>query len=420
MDSPRKLLIGYDLCEDLTQISCFSYKTMEPIPLSAQEGEEDYMLPTVLCLKTETKQWLIGEEAISCAAGGSGELVEQFLHKVQSEKEIEVGGQCYPVISLLEKYFRKTLTLVKNYFPTEQITKLVVTLRRTEPILVDKIYEALSLLGVEKDRAVVMSHAGVALYYALSQEKSLWMNDVGLFEFHREGLFFYQIQINRRTKPMIAGLTRKDYSDILNINMLKQKGSNPAYLFENIANNALYKQIITTLYLTGNGFEGEWAQEVIRSLCMGRRVFLGQNLFTKGACYTAKELTEDAALKEFILLTDDMITSCVAVWVYRDTAFRELPLTQAGENWYEVNKSVEVIQEKEAQLEIICKNIMTRETVREIIPLGQFPKRPDRMTRLRINLTCRDKSTGIITITDLGFGDIYPATWQSAEVMIHL
>lgn len=420
MESPRKLLVGYDLCEDFTQISCFSFKTMEPTPIGVREGDENCMLPTVLCLRGDTRQWLIGEEAISCVAEGTGALVEHLLDKVQAEDEVELFGQRYSPVSLLEKYLRKTLMYIKNYFPTEQITKLVVTVRSTEPIFVDRIYEALALLGLEKDRAMVMSHAGVYLYYALSQDKSLWMNDVGLFEFHKEGLLFYQLRLNRRSNPVIAGLIKTDYSDILNVNMLKQKGSNPAYLFENVSNNALYKQIISTLYLTGSGFEGNWAQDVMKELCVGRRVFLGQNLFTKGACYAAKEMSGDSALKDFVLLNDDMITSNIAVRVYCDTAFQELPLTKAGENWYDVNKSIEVIREKGAQLEIILKNIMTRETSREIIGLDQFPDRPDRMTRLKLCLNCRDKLTGVITITDLGFGEIYPATGQTVELTINL
>jgi hypothetical protein len=280
---------------------------MEPTPIGVREEDENYMLPTVLCLRGDMRQWLIGDEAISCVAEGTGSLVEHLLDKVQAEDEVELFGQRYSAVSLLEKYLRKTLMYIKNYFPTEQITKLVITVRNTEPKLVDRIYEALALLGLEKDRAVVMSHAGVYLYYALSQDKSLWMNDVGLFEFYKEGLSFYQLRLNRRSNPIIAGLMKTDYSDILNINMLKQKGSNPAYLFENVANNALYKQIISTLYLTGIGFEGNWAQDVMKELCVGRRVFLGQNLFTKGACYAAREMSEDAVLKDFILLNDDMI-----------------------------------------------------------------------------------------------------------------
>lgn len=445
MDTPRKVIVGYDLCDDFTQICCYSYKTMEPIPISVQEGEEDYRIPTALGVKTETRQWLFGEEAVRCAAAGTGVLVEHLLEKVQAGEEVEILGQSFTGITVFEKYLRKTLTLIKNYFPTEPITKLVVTVRNTEPVFVDKVYEALAMLGIEKDRAVVMSHAGVYLYYALCQDKSLWMNDVGLFDFNEEGLGFYQIHMNRRSIPMVAGLTKTDYSDTLNFTMLKQlksrsagislpvadpssqalagrtpDGINIAYIFENIANKALYKQIITTLYFTGCGFEGGWAEDTIKGLCVGRRVFLGQNLYTKGACYAAKELSGDRTLGDFILLSDDMVTKSISVRVYSDASYKDIMLTQAGENWYEVNKCIEVIPEGDAELEIVLKNIMTRDITRKSIPLNQFPKRPDRMTRLKLALTCRDKSTAIITITDLGFGDIYPGSEQTMELSVEI
>jgi hypothetical protein len=420
MDTPRKVIVGYDLCEDYTQISCYSYKTLEPIPISERMGEENYLIPTVLCAKTDTRQWLFGEEAVACAKNGAGELVEHLLSKVRAGEEVELFHTSFSGLALLEKFLRKSLTLIKNYFPTEQITKLVVTVRNTEPEFVDKIYEALALLGLEKDRAIVMSHAGAYLYYALSQDKSLWMNDVGLFDFSAEGLMYYQMRMNRRSRPMIAGLTKTDFTASLDYDVPGQKNSNAPYIFENLANTALYKQIVSTLYFTGSGFEGGWADGVIKGLCTGRRVFYGQNLFTKGACYAAKELSGDRKLNDILLLNDDMITSSVAIRVYSDTKFVEMPLAEAGEIWYEVNKSLEVIPEGTAELEVILKNIMTRDVNYEKLALNQFPERPDRMTRLEINFTCKNKTGGIIKITDLGFGEFYPGTGSGMEFSLEI
>ncbi len=420
MDTPRKLIVGFDLCEDFTQISCYSYKTLEPIPISTGEGEEFSPIPTVLCVKKDTKQWLYGDEGIACAASGAGILIDHLLDRVLTGEEVEIFQQRFTPVALLEKFLRKSLTLIKNYFPTEPITKLVVTVQSTHLTLVDGIYEALALLGLEKDRAVVLSHASAYLYYALCQDRSLWMNDVGLFDFTEEGLHFYQIRMNRRTKPMIASLTKTEFTETLNIEMLKNKSNNPAYIFENLANTVLYKQIISTLYFTGSGFDGGWSEDVIKGLCVGRRAFMGQNLFTKGACYAAKELSGDKTLNDFILMNDDMISTSIGLRVYCDTKYQEIPLAGAGETWYEVYKSIEVIPEGDAELEIVLKNVMTRDAIREKIRLTQLPERPDRMTRLEINLTCKDKSTGIIMVTDLGFGEIYPETGCILEFSIEI
>ena len=420
MDTIKKLIVGYDLCEDYTQISCYSYKASEPVPIGIREEDEQNLIPTALCVKADTRQWLFGEEALACGADNGGIVVDHLLDKLIKGESIQIYDQTFHPEALLEKFLRKTLMLIKRYFPTEQISKMVVTVRNTSPELVESIYSALEQLGLEKDRVVVMGHSGAYLYYALSQDKSLWMNDVGLFDFSQEGLLYYQIKLNRRAKPMIACLTKTDYSHDLNYQSLKHKQENHAYIFENIANAALYKKLVTTLYFSGAGFHGGWADETIRNLCTGRRAFMGQNLFTKGACYAAKELSGDRKLEEFILLNDDMITTIVAVRIYRDTKFQEEILAEAGETWYEVNKSIEVIPEGESELELILKNVLSKEIVREKIRLIGLPDRPDRMTRLEINFTCKNQSTGVIRVNDLGFGEIYPETGCILETTIEI
>ncbi|MBE5966352.1 MAG: hypothetical protein E7255_05225 [Lachnospiraceae bacterium] len=419
MDTPRKLIIGYDLCEDVTQISCYSYKKQEPITIG--QTEEDYSpIPTVLCIKQETKQWLFGEEAKACAAAGEGSRIDSLLDKIITGEEVTIFNQKFNGILLLEKFLRKTLMLVKNYFPTEPITKLVVTVRDTQPVLVEGIYQALSMLGIDKDRAVVMGHAGAYLYYVLSQERSLWLNDVGLFDFSTQGLSYYQISFNRRTKPIVASLSRKDLTEQLSYDMLDSKEIDIEYVFKTLADTLLFKQIISTLYFTGKGFEGGWAEEVIKSLCTGRRAFLGQNLYMKGACYAAKELSGDRMLENYILLNDEMITSSIWIRLYADAKMTEVPLTEAAIPWYEVNKSIEVIAEDEAEIALIIKNIMTREILCEKLVPSHLPERPKRMTRLEINLTCTSSSKAKLTVTDRGFGAFYPETGRVWEFLLEI
>jgi hypothetical protein len=115
-----------------------------------------------------------------------------------------------------------------------------------------------------------------------------------------------------------------------------------------------------------------------------------------------------------------MLTGSVGVRVYKDTKIQEVILAEVGDLWYEVDKSIEVIPEGEAELELILKSIMTREVIREKIHLTKLPNRPERMTRLEINLTCSNQSTGVIKINDLGFGEIYPEIGCITEFTIEI
>lgn len=420
MEGKKKIIIGYDLCEDFSQISCYSYKTFEPIPISQDENEEYEMIPTVLCLHRERIQWLYGSEALAASEAGEGILVDHLLSKLKNKEVIEIYGQRMTGITLMEKFLRRTLTLVKRYFPGQAITSLVITLEDMDPVIVDGIYTALAMLGIDRDRASIISHGDSYLHYALNQDKSLWLNDVGLFDFTAEGLSYYQISINRRARPMIAMLKKKDFSDTINYELVKQKPTKIGYVFENIANTVLYKQIISTLYFTGKGFEGSWTEDTIKRLCIGRRGFLGQSLYTKGACYAAKEFSGDENLNEFILLNEDMILTTIQVRVYSDAKTKELTLTEAARPWFEVNESIEVIPDHENQMEMILTNVISREVIRQRFPVEHLPERPNRMTRLKINVTCLRRDLAKITITDLGFGDLYPGVGVIGEYRMEL
>ena len=371
-------------------------------------------------MRTDTKQWLYGDEAISCAGNGTGVLVEQILSKIRNNEVVELLETQFSAVSLLEKFFRKSLVLIRNHFPTDPITKLVVTVPDAEPEFVGRIYEALFQLGLEKDRALVISHAGAYLYYALNQDRALWSNDVGLFDFNQDGLSYCQIQINRRVKPMVAGLVKTDLSKEFNQEVLLNKEINSAYLFENIANTVLHRQLINTLYFTGEGFEGGWADEIIKKLCVGRRGFVGQNLFTLGACFAAKELSGDTKLQDVLLLNDDMVTTSAAIRVYLDTKYVELPLLEAGQIWYEAKKGIEVIPEGEPEFELILKSIMSKETVKQILRLEPGLKKMDRTTRLRIDFSCESKELAVIKVTDLGFGELFQGTGKETIYRIRI
>lgn len=420
MENHRKLIVGYDLAEDYSQICCYSYKTFEPVTISVNEDESGGMIPTVLGINTETRAWYIGQQAKDLPVDNQGFVIDGLLEKVKNGASVEILGQRITGEELLEKYLRKTLSLLKHSFPNESITYLVITVDEMDERLSAAIYQALSLLGIDRDRAMVMNRGGAYLYYALSQEKALWMNDVGLFDFNAKGLFYYQISINRRTTPMIAAMEMKDFSEQLSMSMVEDETFDFGYVFGRIAEQVLHKQIVTTLYFTGQGFEGVWARDAIKSLCTGRRVFLGQNLYSKGACYGAKELSGDTKLENLILLNNDMLLHSISLKLYCDGAMKDMMISDIGTLWYEMKQSVEVLVEAKGELELSLRNIITRENRREVIELDQLPKREGPRTRLHLSFSMEQKSKLLIRVEDLGFGEIHQSTGLFWEYRIDI
>ena len=257
------------------------------------------------------------------------------------------------------------------------------------------------------------------MYYAVSQSKELWANNVGLFEYDEDGLKYTNLTVDKRTLPYIVGTDTQDLSHIMSYEALEEN-QDIEYMFLNTANTILHKKMVTTIYVTGKGFEKAWATEALRKLCNGRRVFRGQNLFTKGACYAARALTEEEKLKEFIFLDDDMLTSDISITTYHDAKIHDVVLARAGTLWSDIDASIDIIPDNEDEIQITDRNILSRETRAHILSLSGFAARENKMTRFTVRIRFADRNTCIVTLKDNGFGEFSPSTNRIWERYIKL
>lgn len=422
MTEERKLLVGFDFCNDFSQISCYSRKSFEPESICYTDDDTKYMIPTVLGVRKDTKEWLFGEEAIAKAKLDQAVLIDQFVDRICRSEEFYVFDVKVAPETILEKFFRKCLSLLKRYYPNDMVAKLVVTIPVLDMNLIKLIYKALEALSLEKDRVSIQSHSQSAVNFAMSQSRDLWMNDVGIFDFEDRGLQYYQIKIDRKHVPMMITVKHKDLSDTLSFDLLEDLNDRESlsYIFENLAKSVLYKQLVTTLYMTGKGFEGSWADEVFKHLCAGRRVFKGQNLYTKGACYYARQLSGEGKTEEFIYLTEEMVASSIGITVYKDAHLSEYTLVNAGTLWYEANCQVQLIVDDMDEIVISVQDLYSKEVHNHSISLESLEKRPPKMTRIDLRITFDDPNTCVVTVKDMGFGEYFPSTNQVLEQTIML
>lgn len=417
----RNLLVGYDLCDDFSGISCFNPKTFEPESICIGKDPNKFLIPTVVGVKKDTKEWVYGEDAIALEKDGYGVIVSNLVEKVRLGNEVTVLGSSFSPITLLEKFLKKTLLLLKIYYPSNSIQRIVITVKELDKKIVNGIYAALMSLGIDKDRAFIQSHDQSYEYYTLSQPKELWMNDVALFDFNEKGLSYSQINIVRNMTQNIVSTTKKDYSEILSYDMLiegsKERISN---VFLNISKSVLHKQIVSTIYVTGKGFEGDWSDDALIELCKGRRVFKGNNLYTRGACYTARELADNPKLSEYIFLGDEMIKYSLALQGYYNAKSSDIILMKETSNWYDVSEKLYVILDETDCINITLRDAWNRDRRSETLKLDGIPKRPNKTTRIEIRLKCLNSTTVILTAKDKGFGELYPSSYRIWEKEIKL
>lgn len=422
MTEARKLMVGLDLSDQITQLSCCCVGKEGVVPIGRLMGRErEYECPTVLSYHPQKKEWLFGTEAIVEADKGNVLLFRHMIQQISQKKEVTAGDMTITGTDALTRFFVKLLSCLKEYYPNETILKLVVTVADKNDNLVHAIVEAMQQIGIDEDRLVIQLHRQSYMYYALSQKRELWMNDVGLFEFGREGMFYSQIHIDRRNVPYIVGVRQRDLTDTLNWDMMEHDNSfRMEYAFINLANTQLHKQMVTTIYVTGEGFEGEWADIALKQLCTGRRVFRGSNLFTKGACYAAREFAGQGQMEDFLFLDEDMIYSNISLQVYHDAKIQEVMLAKAGTPWKDIDVSIDVIPDGEEELQMTTQNVLHHETKVHLLSLEGFEDRPNKMTRYTVRLRFADAAHCIVTLKDNGFGEFCPSSNRIWERYLNL
>lgn len=397
--SERTLLLGYDLGEEKTQMAVYDRKTMEPLLIGQTEDNPEAWIDTEIV--SENRPPLTG-----------------FLTRIRLEEEIRVDGKVSHPVNLLAYFFRKTLSLTRQQYPGETIRQLVVTVADAGQQFVSLLYEALEQLGIGRDRALVISHKQAFMYYVLYQKRELWVNDVGLFDYGNDQCKYYQMQVDRSKNPILVGIQEKDYSDALNLSETGEE--HQAAVFENIVYGAIHKQLLSTLYMTGDGFEGDWADPVFRKLCVGRRVFKGSNLYVSGACYAARETGDTQKLADYLLLDEDMISSHLSIQVYTDARQEERQLARAGTPWYMVDHELSLIPSGDNEITLTAQNIFDHREKQFMLELEPVMGRLDRRCRLSLRVRFASPKQCIITLKDEGFGEFFPTSNRVWEKTLDL
>lgn len=264
----------------------------------------------------------------------------------------------------------------------------------------DLFWKIAPKLGLEKDQFMVIDHKASFYYFVLNQPEELWLHDVYLFEYEQKSLHYYWLNRNMRTTPQVVTIGESNRFTL---------NANPDMDFLKLQQEAFENKVISSVYLVGDGFDGDWMKSSLTYLCRGRRAFVGNNLFSKGACYAASVRGQEADWP-YIYMGENEMKFNVSLKLRSKGKEEFFSLINAGKNWFETRGECEVILSGKPEIDFWKQLPNSREARIETLELTDIPNRPDRMTRLRI-VACPVADDKIeIEIRDMGFGDFYRAT----------
>ena len=409
-------IVGIDLCEGVSQMSCFDMEKMEP-------GTEEE-IPAVL-LRLPDGSWLAGAEAESAAKAGEGNLLRGFLTDPDSEPQFHAGEETFSKTDLIAEFLGGILKAKQGEEPSK--VYLTVTVRETTPALCEALLAVREKTGAAGNSFSIMSHMLSAEFFALSQKRELWLHDVGIFEYDASGLRYEHLSISGQKHPAIVHAGLQDLRSFLNGSELsEEEGTDRDAAFLAALKASAGEAHVSTFYLVGEGFrdigEGSsWMKRSLQELCAKRRhVFVGQNFYVKGACYNSYYMAIPQERPEFVAADTELTTEEVFLYISQHGKMARLPLIPLQTAWFTAEGTAAVLPDEAQELLLGLQNAVTGETRRYPIPLEGLPERPAKTTKLLIHAKYIQEQVLQVRVQDMGFGDLFPATGKNWELEIDL
>ncbi|MBQ9511600.1 MAG: hypothetical protein IJR58_00235 [Lachnospiraceae bacterium] len=423
-DAQKSYVLGYDLGDEVSQISFLAPDADMPETLSVLAGAEQYNIPTVLYKRKGVGQWFYGKEAAKRTDGEDGTRMEHLLSAARTGKPIIIDGSEYDPVSLLTLFVKRTLSLLTMEMSIDHVEAIVFTAENLDKRMVEVLSEVTGALNLKTKRIFYQSYEESLYYYMLYQPPELKFKHVLACDYKYGALSVYDLMNNYHTTPIVTSVKKAVYDvmrlpggklprDAVELNRIKKQLDAE---FLKVLRRIYEDREVTSVYLLGDGYKGDWAQESLSYLCNTSRVFQGNNLFSKGATIAARErISESEAGTKQILLGDDKLKSNLGIRLKKQGVESYQALMDAGVNWFEVGSSIDIILSEGNEIQIEKTPLTGSEPSVTTIVLEGLARRPKGTTRLRLLLDMTDEKTVRVQVKDLGFGDIFKSTGMHWE-----
>lgn len=422
IDAP--VLVGIDIEPDNVQISWFGKNMKEPETIGLQVGVDKFKFPFCIFYDASDNDYLIGQAAIDCMnERKEGVFVPQLWHDAILRKKICINSKMISCVDLLHIFFEKLVRIVGTFSGTSHIDAIAYTSKKMDNETIEILKAASRKFAINGTKIFYKTYGEVYAAYLLNQSEELYGRNSILFYMSKGVLDIYNIIVNKKFKPYTLKLQNEQIKGMESYEDLMFATEDERNLIDNhffaIAKELFGSAIVSTVFLTGDGFDKDWLNVSLKYLCQGRRVFQGKNLFTKGACYfLINELNNN---RKYELSGENQLNYIFQIPMWQDGNNKPYNIHDGKGDWYQVDDTIECLldgQEK-VLIDIIVPGKEAEKRTEEI-ELKGLVKRPTLGTRIKISVKMLNKNLLDVKITDEGLGELYDASGRTWEKKIDL
>ena len=411
-------MIGFDINERYSQISFYSEEMQEP--QTVETATDNYQFPLAIALKDGI--WYVGNDAKRQKVVKNAIYADDLFVKAVNREKILFGEEQKDAMWLLAKYVEISL----NRF--EDVRQLVFTVPKITMEIGKMLKGVGQRAGISKNQIYVQDYKESFCSYMLYQPKELWQYEAALFHCDRYEVKAYMLRKIRTgygkgqttfiTVDEVAQAQMEELSavyPVLNVDRARDADIQ----FKQFVQGVFEKKLVSSVFLVGEGFENSWYPQSLKVLCNGRRAFLGNNLYSKGACYAAYRRMLDVKDAP-IYLDETKMMDQICLKLRIGGMDKWYPLVTWGIRWYEADSQWEILLENTDDIEIHIESLVGNDLQVVKVPMNGLPKRAKYTVRLQVQALFEDEKRCRISFKDLGFGEFFPATDFYVEQEIQL
>ena len=307
--------------------------------------------------------------------------------------------------------FRKILSALKRFGKKEGIRAVVVVSDTSEESILKYLKNACEAV-FEREQLRVIGELESIVHFVMHQTNDIWQQRVYLLEFDTDEIKASSVWVNRRVTPMLAEAQEPEYWHVGTL----LEGNRDERLLEYVKER-FAKELVSAVFLTGTDFNARDYKKSREEICRRRRVFLGEQLHARGACMLAGDACEK---KTYLFLSEQTLLYNVGIRSIGAGRESVQTIISAGCSWYEVEESFEMLLYGDPVLEFSFCSMLGGKPIAAGMTLTDLPARPDGAARLLMEIHFSGSSRCEVKVTDLGFGEIYPASdlcWKESFVL---
>lgn len=415
----EKIIVGYDLGNQYSQISYCTYENTVPETLSVVAGAQVYNIPTALCKRRGISQWFYGKDARKHADTEDGIFVENLVEAARKGEPVFLEDEEYDPVALLTLFVKRSLTLLSMVSSPDKIAAMTITCEELDSKMVEILDAVVAGLALKTKIISYQSHLESFYHYTVKQPRELWQQQVLVCDYAGERMRFFRMECNRHTTPVVAFMEKEEYPFLTGAAGIEEEALRESLFkqlderFLRLAQKVCEGRMITSVYLIGEDFSEDWLKESLRFLCRSRRIFQGNNLYSKGACYGMIErLFPSETGKNHVFLGEDKLKANIGMKLKRRGEDSYYALLDAGCGWYEAQSSVDFLLEDGNSFSLLITPLNGREVKCAEVTLEGLPVRSGAFSRLHMELKMTTESNVRLSVEDMGFGELFPASHQ--------